>query len=179
MIKPETREHVWQQAQWATGQFGSQRLALMEQQPFQRTFSPAPHIKNHDIIFVHANLKSAHGFTGHSGQSEEALAELYGDAPAGTEIIAFGHWHACSVRRWRGIRLVNIASIAYPKDLAKLAGYTLFDWDNFSQSWHIEQHRVAFDWREEAQLLRESDLPGPLWQLDKYYTEDEASEIAA
>ena len=117
-------------------------------------------------------MKSVYGWTGHREQAEEALEELYGDAPASVEVIAFGHWHFYSVRYWRGMQLVNVGSVAYPKDKAKLAGYTLFTWDETSTSWQIEQHRVPFNWREEARLLRECNMPGNPWHLD-FYHEDE------
>lgn len=169
MIALEKRENLWAQTLWATDQFGASRLKIMAQQPLQRTFSPRPGLQGHDLLVVHANLKSVYGWTGHSGQKEEILAELYGDTPPGVEIVAFGHWHSQSVRHWRGMRLVNVASVSYPLDRARLAGYTLFNWDEQATRWQIEQRRVPFDWQEEARLLRQCGMPGRPWHLEEYY----------
>ena len=171
MIQPEKRENLWLQTLWATRQVGAKRLAILQQQPFQRTFSPSPGIEGHDLLAVHANLRSVYGWTGHLEQKEEILEELYGNAPANVEVIAFGHWHSNSVRRWHGMKLVNVASVAYPKDRSRLASYTLFTWNNHANIWQFEQHRVPFNWREEAQLLRESGMPGHPWHLKEYYFE--------
>lgn len=178
MIKPDKRENMWQQTMWATRQFPPEYLALLDRQPLQRIFSPGPGIVGHDLLVVHANLNDVYGYTGHLHQEEAALAELYGAAPPGVEIIAFGHWHAHSVRNWRGMRLVNIASIAFPCDRAKLAAYTLFNWDNRLERWRIEQHRVPFDWEEEARLIEECGLPGYLWQLEEFYYETANDRVA-
>lgn len=172
------KQYMLHQTLWATHQFGAERLNLMEQQPLERIFSPGPGIEGHDLLVVHANLKSVYGWTGHREQAEDALDELYGDAPDSVKIIAFGHWHFYSIRHWRNMKLVNVGSVAYPKDRAKLAGYTFFTWDEPTESWQIEQHRIPFNWREEARLLRECTMPGKPWHLD-FYHEDEVIESVA
>lgn len=176
MIHTDKRDNLWKQTLWARQQLSKEQLALMEQQPFHRTFSPGPDIEGHDLLVVHANLKSVYGFTG-IDQPAERLDEFYGGAPASVKVIAFGHWHGASVREWRGRRLVNVASVAYPVDRAKLAAYTFFTWNDQTEHWQIEQHRVSFNWREEARLLRESDMPGEMWHL-KYYFDPEEEMVA-
>ena len=179
MIQPEKQEDIWRQTLWVREQFGPERLALLEQQPFERVFSPDPAVQGHDLVVVHASLQSVYGFTGIPEQTEEILQELYGSAPTSVEIVAFGHWHFASVRTWRGLKLVNVASISYPKDRARLAGYTFFSWDKQARCWQIEQNRVPFDWREEARLLRECDMPGPAWHVERYYFEPEEEVMAS
>jgi protein phosphatase len=166
-IKPEKAANTWAQTLWAREKFDAARLEILAAQPFERLFKPAPDVAGHDLLIVHANLNDTYGKTGNSERPADTLHELYGHAPAGVEIIAFGHWHAASVREWNNLKLVNVGSVAYPKDKEKLAGYTLFSWDG--QKWDIEQHRVPFDWREEARLLLASGMTD-LWQM-KYYEE--------
>lgn len=178
MIHPDKRENTWKQTLWVREQFNVERLAYLEKQPLQRIFSPGPNIKGHDLMVVHANLKSVYGFTG-IDQPIERLGDYYGNAPTSVKVIAFGHWHGASVREWRGIRLVNVASVAYPVDRAKLAAYTFFTWDNLAERWQVEQHRVPFDWREEARLLRQSTIPGDLWHLRYYFDPKEEEELVA
>ncbi|HEX2916752.1 MAG TPA: metallophosphoesterase [Chloroflexia bacterium] len=169
MIRPEKREAVWKQTLWAAHKLGPERLSILEQHPFELTFSPSDGTTGHDLMVVHANLKNVHGYTGHLEQDEKVLEELYGEAPPNVRVIAFGHWHMSSIRHWRGLKLVNVASVAYPKDKAHLAGYTIFDWDRRSRHWQIEQHRVSFNWHEEVECLYSCGMPGDTAHLASFY----------
>lgn len=171
-IPSQYLENIWIQNQWAAEEMGKERMHLIENLPCQLFFSPPGDLSGHDLLVVHTNTQDIFGQANHDGIPEENLETLYGNAPTGTQIIAFGHWHYPSIRPWKNFKLVNIASVAYPKDRAKLASYTMFDWDRKKSRWKIRQVRVGFNWQEEAYFLRKCDMPGNKWHIEHFYSDN-------
>jgi predicted phosphodiesterase len=162
--------YFYEQKNWVLSQLGPGRLAQLAALPFEvRIAPPYPYSSSRNVLVVHANLKNNYGYTGNRYQLDEVLPELYGDAPADVSLIAFGHWHDSSVREWQGKKLVNVASVCYPRDKERLASYTTLQWNPLLQDWDIEQRRVPYDWEKEAYRLIYSGAPLASWQLD-YYT---------
>jgi hypothetical protein len=73
-------------------------------------------------------------------------------------VIAFGHLHYTSLRRWREKLLVNVAPCSLsPYDDDQRARFTVFTWEN--GGWIVERHYVDYDLSQEGEALLASDIP--------------------
>ena len=116
---------------------GERRLAAMQAMPRSLRFSPAA---GQGLLIVHANVHGLNGWALSPDLTDADLERLYGGA--GAAIVCCGHYHAPSVRPWRGMRIVNVASVSLPKDERPLAAYTILEW---AGEWSVTQHRVPYD----------------------------------
>lgn len=140
------------QIPWTVAALGPARLAAMRALPQALRLALAP---GQDVLIVHANLHSLTGWAYNETSTDADLDRLYGGANA--RVICCGHWHAAATREWRGMTLVNVASVSLPKDDRALANYTILDWNG--NAWHVAQHRVAYDAGAEASVIAASGMP--------------------
>ena len=146
-------ELVRRQDPWVVRQLGDRRMALLRRLPRQLRLSPAP---GQDLLIVHASaLDNLHGHAAMPDTDEAELHLRYGGT--GARVIAFGHYHQSFVREWAEGTLVNVASVALPKDEQPLAAYSILTWDG--DCWAIEQFRVHYDTADEAAALAASGMP--------------------
>ena len=152
---------------WTLAQMNEMDLAWLRTLPFHQRFSPTPHPKD-DLFIVHANPKDVdqpihppealqEQLYGEVKQPDDDLGPLLQDIIAG--VIAFGHVHIPSLRRWRDLTLANISSVSLPLDGDIRAKYGLLTWDN---GWTIEHKVVEYDVDQEIDHL--SRLKPPDWQ---------------
>lgn len=160
---------------WTRESIAPPNRAWLESLPFHRTVSPTVNPRD-DLLIVHANPKNVDDVIypdpdrqrelfGEVRQSDADLDNLLEDVRAG--VVAFGHLHVPSLRRWGDLLLVNVASVSRPGDDDWRAKYAILEWDG--SGWHVEQRRVAYDiaaeigayevrqppqWEEEVAALR-------------------------
>lgn len=171
---PPDEEHLqdWETIQaaalWAANLLGKKRVAWLAGLPFELRFSPTTDPAD-DLLVVHANPKNVHDYIGPPFEEQvklkgkivqpdddPTLVALLADEPAG--VIAFGHLHCTSLRRWHDKLLVNVAFCSIsPYDDDRRARYTVFKWEG--GQWLIERRYRAYDTSKEAQALLASDIP--------------------
>lgn len=144
--------------------------AWLDELPFHRRISPTVNPRD-DLFIVHANPKNVDDVIypdtalqkelfGEVRQKDDALDAMIGDLVF--SVLAFGHLHVPSVRRWRGVRLVNVASVSRPGDGDWRAKYAIFTWDG--TSWAVEHRYVEYDLEAEAAAYEERRPPG--WEKE-------------
>jgi hypothetical protein len=80
-------------------------------------------------------------------------------ADVSARVIAFGHLHYTSLRRWGDFLLVNVAPCKKsPYDDDHRARFTVFTWAK--GDWKVERHYVDYDLHQEGLALLSSDIPG-------------------
>ena len=83
------------------------------------------------------------------------LAELFDGVQAA--VVAYGHLHVTSERRWNGYRLVNVSSCSWsPHTDDRRARYTVFAWNG---EWQIERKYIEYDHPQEGKALLAGDMP--------------------
>lgn len=168
-VEEEERER-WQRVHdittWTQETLSEMNRAWLRGLPFHRRISPTVQPKD-DLFIVHANpvdvnqiifppVRRQKELYGTVRQEDEALTPILGELVTG--ILAFGHLHVPSVRRWNDIDLVNVSSVSIPGDGDSRAKYALLEWDG--AQWHIDHHRVAYDVSGEIEAYRENQPPG-------------------
>jgi predicted phosphodiesterase len=140
--------------------------AWLDSLPFHRRISPTVNPRD-DLFIVHANPNNVDDVIfpeparqkelfGEVRQEDEELQGVIGDYLFG--VLAFGHLHVPSVRSWRGVRLVNVASVSRPGDGDWRAKYALFTWDG--ARWAVEHRFVEYDLGAEIAAYEERQPPG-------------------
>jgi predicted phosphodiesterase len=130
---------------------GPARLAAIRASPRSLRLAPAT---GDDLLIVHANVRSLHGWALSAASTDADLERDYGGA--GARVVCCGHYHEACVREWRGMTLVNVASVSIPRDGRPLAGYTILDWDG---GWRVAQYRVPYDAAAEERAFDGSAIP--------------------
>lgn len=176
--KPPDKGHLdrWDEivevSSWVREKLGAERLAWLEDLPLDLRFSPTDSSKD-DLLVVHANPKNIHEFIGppielqdryfgrvYQPDDDLRLAELFEGVQAA--VVAYGHLHVTSDRRWNGYRLVNVSPCSWSRQHSdRRARYTVFTWDG---EWQIERKYVDFDYRQEGIALLAGDMPTRVWQ---------------
>jgi predicted phosphodiesterase len=171
---PPDEEHLsnWDSYQamaiWAGKQMGSARVDWLADLPFELCFSPTSNPSD-DLLVVHANPKNVYEYIGPPFEEQVRLegkivqpdddpnlVKMMADVSA--KVIAFGHLHYTSLRRWREKRLVNVAPCSLsPYDDDQRARFTVFIWKN--GGWAVERHYVDYDLTQEGEALLASDIP--------------------
>ncbi len=172
---PPDEEHLnnWHSyqaaAMWAAEQMGPERLNWLAELPFDLRFSPTPNPSD-DLLVVHANPKNVHEYIGPSFEeqiklqgkivqpdNDPGLINLLAEVSA--SVIAFGHLHYTSLRRWGDLTLVNVAPCSIsPYEDDQRARFTVFTW--VKGAWKVARHYVDYDPRQEGLALLASDIPG-------------------
>jgi predicted phosphodiesterase len=140
--------------------------AWLDSLPFQRRISPTVNPRD-DLFIVHANPHNVDDVIypdtalqkelfGEVRQEDGDLEKLVGGLVFA--VLAFGHLHVPSVRRWREIRLVNVASVSRPGDGDRRAKYVIFTWDG--EHWGVEHRYVEYDLGPEIAAYEERQPPG-------------------
>lgn len=144
--------------------------AWLDSLPFHRRISPTVNPRD-DLFVVHANPHNVDDVIypdparqkelfGEVRQEDSDLEQVVGDLLFG--VLAFGHLHVPSVRTWRGVRLVNVASVSRPGDGDRRAKYAIFTWDG--KRWAVEHRYVAYDLGAEIAAYEERRPPG--WEKE-------------
>jgi predicted phosphodiesterase len=171
---PPDEEHLraWDTIQavslWAANRLGPDRVAWLAGLPFEVSFSPTSEPSD-ALLVVHANPKNVHDYIGPPFEEQiklegkiaqpdddPGLASLLADVPSA--VIAFGHLHYTSLRRWGNKLLVNVAPCSVsPYDGDHRARYTVFTWEG--DEWKLERRYVEYNYTRAAEDLRASDMP--------------------
>jgi predicted phosphodiesterase len=157
-------EHITTTAEWTWAQLNEKDRAWLRTLPYHIRFSPTENPKD-DLYIVHANPEDVEQpiyppeslqefYYRDVLQTDDALEPLVGGIIAG--VIAFGHLHIPSIRKWRHLTLVNISSVSLPIDGDVRAKYGLLTWDN---GWTIEHRRVEYDIDQEVDYLSQQKMP--------------------
>jgi predicted phosphodiesterase len=155
----------WQQIEnvvdWTRETLSPMNRAWLVDLPFHRRFSPTVN-PGDDLLIVHANPNNVDDVIYPDPDRQQ---QLYGEvrqtdadleamlAALDTGVVAFGHLHLPSIRSWRGIQLVNVASVSRPLDDDWRAKYAIFDWDG--AAWSVEHHYVDYDLQGEIAAYEE------------------------
>jgi predicted phosphodiesterase len=171
---PPDEEHLsnWDSyhaaALWARNHMRPEQVEWLAGLPFDLRFSPTANPPD-DLLVVHANPKNVYEYIGPpleeqaklkgkivQPDDDPALVEMVGDVSAA--VVAFGHLHYTSLRRWRGKLLVNVAPCSIsPYDGDHRARFTVFTWEN--GGWVVERHYVDYDLNKMRKALLSSDIP--------------------
>lgn len=171
---PLDEEHLsaWQtyhaSAMWAAEQMGPERVDWLAKLPFDLRFPPTPNPSD-ELLVVHANPKNVHEYIGPPFEEQIKLQGkiVQPDDDSGlinlltgvsASVIAFGHLHYTSLRKWEHLALVNVAPCSIsPYDQDKRARFTIFTWEN--EQWKIERRYASYDLNQEGLALLASDIP--------------------
>jgi predicted phosphodiesterase len=171
---PPDEEHLkeWNSYQamaiWARNHMRPEQVDWLEHLPFGLRFSPTAKPSD-DLLVVHANPKNVYDYIGPpleeqarlqgkivQPDDDPKLVEMLADVSA--RVIAFGHLHYTSLRRWREKQLVNVASCTIsPYDDDRRARFTIFTWEK--DDWTVERHYAEYDLTKEGEALLASDVP--------------------
>jgi predicted phosphodiesterase len=156
---------------WTNAQLTGQQYAWIKTLPRERRFSPTNNPSD-DLVVVHANPKNLELMIYPSMEEQARLdKEIYqpDDDPALCEmladlqasVLAFGHFHYTSVRRWHHLTLVNVAACSLPTiDHDPRARYTIFTWRGMR--WEFSRIWVPYEVDRELAALRTCGMPN--WQ---------------
>lgn len=158
---------------WAWAQLEANDRAWLRTLPFHRRVSPTVFPRD-DLFVVHANPSNTEDpihppeamqrrLYDDVKQTDEDLQPLMESIVRG--MVAFGHIHVPFIREWRGLILVNVASVSLPADGDTRAKYGLFDWDD-EAGWSVEHRYVAYDIERELGLLAALRPPG--WEAFQF-----------
>ena len=107
---------------------------------------------------IYPNIIEQHKLYGRVVQPDDdpALIDTLKDLRA--DILAFGHFHYPSQRKWRGKSLVNVASCSLPGvNFDRKAHFTIFTF--LDGEWSIEPYAVEYDVDKELEALEAGDMP--------------------
>lgn len=171
--KGERQRDAQNLREWTAFQLTALDRNWLEGLPFRRRISPTanPH---HDLLLVHANpqdvdqpiyapTEQQKAMWGEVRQPDSALWSIMKDTLVA--VLAFGHFHVPSVRRWNKMRLANISSVSLPLDGDRRAKYGLLTWRASGPNrgeWQIEQRYIDYDVEQEIKILAERQPPD--WQ---------------
>jgi predicted phosphodiesterase len=173
-VEERRRQHVETLVEWTWTRLSELDRAWLRSLPFQRSVSPSVNPRD-DLLIVHANPidaeQSIHPpeelqqrLYGEVRQKDEELRDLLKDKIIA--VLAYGHVHIPSVRRWGDIVLANISSTSLALDSDPRAKYGLLTWDD-GRGWSVEHQYVEYDVEKEIQLLEQ--LRPPEWEQISYW----------
>lgn len=173
LTPPDERHRVkWHWIQpavlWTQARLSARQSDWLAGLPFELRFSPTADPAN-DLLVVHANPRNNElmiypspvaqlGLWGQVRQPDddpELVAALSG---LQASVLAFGHFHHASLRRWQGLTLVNVAPCSLPGvDHDPRARFSILTWS--PSGWKVSQHFVEYNYLQEVHSLRSSSLP--------------------
>jgi len=112
-------------------------IAFIRELPFSQKLEVAP---GHELLVVHANPRDLEGPI--KPDSADALIRPWFEGVS-AEIVAFGHYHVPFVRQLDQWKLVDVASVGFPRDGDQRAVYAILTWEH--DTWQVEHRRVPFD----------------------------------
>lgn len=151
---PDLGEKKLASIHWCREQLGPERVAQLA----GLAFSAGVEAPDSSLLFVvHANPVDLdrHIFP---DMPSDTLAELVGGLPA--DILVVGHLHTPFVRRFRGMRIVNVAACGAPRDGDRRAVWGEFAWSAVA-GWRWRIRRVAYDYGETVLHILDSRMPHP------------------
>jgi predicted phosphodiesterase len=162
---------------WTTRKLDQDSLAWIKtlQGSFSKVFKPTSNPTD-NLLIVHANPIDVNQIIfppvdkqlelyGKVRQTDDDLELLLGKTKE--RLIAFGHLHIPSTRRWKNKVLVNISSVNLPGDGDPRAKYAVLTWQR-SKGWSVQRHRLKYPLDSEISALTKNQPPG--W-------EDQRSQI--
>jgi len=166
---------------WVRLKLSRQQLDWINSLPFELTISPTSNPSD-DLLIVHANpldielmiypnLIEQQKLFGKIIQPDDDPALVNALKGLQANILAFGHFHYPSQRKWRDKTLVNVASCSLPGvDFDPTAHYTIFTF--LKGEWLIEQYAVDYDVSKELEALKASDMPSKDFFLGYFGNQD-------
>lgn len=136
-------------AEWTRSQLGA-RLDFINKLPFSVSVEPSP---GRQLKVVHANPRDWEKPILQRDPDSELLPMLSG---LNCDILVFGHSHNPFERTVGGTILLDVASLGFPTDGRPDAPYADITFDD---GWHVELHRVAYDTKATASLIKASTMP--------------------
>ncbi len=163
-------------AAWTNVRLGAKNVGWLQRLPFSQRISPTA-VSSDDLLIVHANPKDVNApifppadlqneVLGEvkMAQTDDEIRPLLDNVTAG--IIAYGHVHFPNVRFWGNTILANISSVNLPHDGDPRAKYGLLTW-NKASGWTVEKRLVAYNTRQERELISFIKPPNWEWLLEK------------
>ena len=156
--------HSEERLDWVRVKLGTAGLSYLKGLPFEhRITPPGGQSPEDDLLIVHATPVDVNGmlvlqpvpFSQRPVTPEAEARTLLGDVKA--DLIVAGHLHYASCGVPCGQRYSIIDSIGFPYDGDHRAGYAGVWWDG--QEWHVENHRLSYDYRKVAEDLRRCGAP--------------------
>lgn len=149
---------------WVREKLGTDGLRYLKGLSFEyRITPPGGRSPEDDLLIVHATPADVNGmlvlqpvpFSQRPVTPEAEARTLLGDAKA--DLIVAGHLHYASCGVPCGQRYSIIDSVGFPYDGDHRAGYAGVRWDG--QDWHVENHRLSYDYHQVAEDLRRCGAP--------------------
>ncbi|MCP4418452.1 MAG: metallophosphoesterase family protein [Chloroflexi bacterium] len=176
----EAQQQRWQMFNeligWTNSQLGAKNVEWIKRLPFSHRLSPTA-VSQNDLLIVHANPIDVNAIIAPTTefqqeklgevkwkQENDELRPLLENVNAG--IIAFGHIHFPNLRYWGEMILANISSVNLPLDGDPRAKYGLLTW-NKSEGWTVEKRLVAYNLRQERELISFIKPPNWEWLLEQ------------
>ena len=156
--------HFEERLDWVREKLGTDGLSYLKGLPFEhRITPPGGQSPADDLLIVHATPADVNGMlvlqpVPFSQRPVTPVAEartLLGDAKA--NLIVAGHLHYASCGVPCGQRYSIIDSVGFPYDGDHRAGFARVRWDG--QEWHVENHRLSYDYHKVAEDLRRCGAP--------------------
>ncbi|MDE2999984.1 MAG: metallophosphoesterase family protein [Gemmatimonadota bacterium] len=157
-------QHSEERLDWVREKLGTDGLSYLKGLPFEhRITPPGGRSPEDDLLIVHATPADVNGmlvlqpvpFSQRPVTPEAEARTLLGDARA--NLIVAGHLHYASCGVPCGQRYSIIDSVGFPYDGDHRAGYAGVRWDG--QEWHVENHRLGYDYDKVAEDLRRCGAP--------------------
>jgi predicted phosphodiesterase len=144
---------------YAIDQIGPNGIDYLDHLPFSRRIAaPGRTSPDDDLLVVHANpLNLNDRIT--PDMSDRELSERIGDTQAGA--IAFGHFHVCFIRQFRGMLLVDVSAVGNPKDGDLRCKYGILTWSEDDAQWSAELRKLPYPLDATEAQLRASAIPSP------------------
>ena len=156
--------HSEERLDWVREKLGTDGVDYLKGLPFvHRITPPGGQSPEDDLLIVHATPADVNGmlvlqpvpFSQRPVTPEAEARKLLGDARA--NLIVAGHLHYASCGVPCGQRYSIIDSVGFPYDGDHRAGYAGVWWDG--QAWHVENHRLSYDYRKVAEDLGRCGAP--------------------
>ncbi len=157
-------QHSEERLDWVREKLGTDGLSYLKGLPFEhRITPPGGQSPEDDLLIVHATPADVNGmlvlqpvpFSLRPITPEAEARTLLGDVKA--DRIVAGHLHYASCGVPCGQRYSIIDSVGFPYDGDHRAGYASVWWDG--QQWHVENHRLRYDYHKVAEDLRGCGAP--------------------
>jgi predicted phosphodiesterase len=144
--------------EWTHAQLGTERTDALAKLAFDSRVE-AP--DGRSLLVVHAN---PHDLDRHivPDATEAELAALVGEVDA--DILAFGHLHIAYRRRFRELRLFDIAACGLPRDGDRRAAWGSFAWAP-RRGWRGTIHRTPYDVGDTIERMLDSGMPDPVGRI--------------
>ena len=157
---------------WMREQLGKENLAYLQSLPPLKRITP-PDGTGHldDLLIVHSTPRSCYDLLILEPSpisqtpifldptpAEDAIKML---ADAKANLIVYGHIHFISQGDIDGQRVESIGAVGFPFDSDHRAAYAIATWNSGKRMWHVEHHRVSYDYERAISDLENSTHPYP------------------